>query len=463
MFPHAAALAALLVLGGSAGEAAESGEPARGPRTVSLEEALALLDSQSPALAQVRSRFEEARAVARQAAAPLLPSIALSGSYVRNHDSAEIALGELLAGLEKGLSQATGRPVSFGTSQLPQATAIQPLEAFSGAVALRVPLFDPGSYFAFAAARSAADSAQASAHAQRQQLRLALVQAAWWAQATEDVVAASEQAVAAAREHRESALRLVKAGLTAPKLAELQAETELVRREGDLVSARSARDRAWLAVGVLLGQSEQVRVLVAEAAPAQPVGADELVAEALASRAEIRAREAAVEAARRQLDSAWWRLAPQLSVGASAFASDVAYPTGDKAGWRASVDLSWAVFDGGFRAAKRRQAEAALAAAEAALRAERIAVSQEVLDALRELELAKERLKLAVRQAELAKEAHASARRSYEAGLVGSLDALDASLRTYQAAVGLAEAKARVGVASAGLERAVGRWAQAHR
>ncbi len=141
----------------------------------------------------------------------------------------------------------------------------------------------------------------------------------------------------------------------------------------------------------------------------------------------------------------------------------MAFPTGDKAGWRASVDLSWAVFDGGFRSAKRRQAEAALAGAEAALRAARIAVSQEVLDAVRELELARERLRLGLRQAELAKEAYASARRSYEAGLVGSLDALDANLRTYQAAVGLAEAKARVGVASAALERAVGRWPQAHR
>ncbi len=463
MFPHAAALAALLVLGGSAGETLENGAAAGGPRTVSLEEALRLLDSQSPALAQVKSRVEEARAVARQAAAPLLPSVALSGSYVRNHDSAEIALGELFTALEKGLSQATGRPVSFERSPLPESTVIQPLEAFSAAAALRVPLFAPGSYLALTAARSAADSAQASSDAHRQQLWAALVQAAWWAQATEQVVEASVQAVAAAREHHQSALHLVQAGLTAPRLAELQAETELVRREGDLVNARSARDRAWLAVGVLLGQSEPVRVLLGEASATAPGPVDELLASALASRAELRAREAAVEAARRQLDSAWWRLAPQLSAGASAFASSVAFPTGDKAGWRASVDLSWAVFDGGFRSAKRRQAEAALAGAEAALRAARIAVSQEVLDAVRELELARERLRLGLRQAELAKEAYASARRSYEAGLVGSLDALDANLRTYQAAVGLAEAKARVGVASAALERAVGRWPQAHR
>jgi outer membrane protein TolC len=287
------------------------------------------------------------------------------------------------------------------------------------------------------------------------QLRGALLQAAWWAGAAEETADASERALAIAQEHERSAGRSVDAGTAAP-LAHLQAQTDVVRRESDVVRARAERQRSWLALGVLLGEPRPVRVTL----PAEPASnlatTEQLTRDALDHRPELRSLEASLRAAQWQVDSAWWRLAPQLSASGSAFASNIAYVTGDKVGWRASVDLTWALYDGGFRYGKHAQAEGQLASARAGLGAQKLEVSQQVLDASRDLEVAKERLRLAVRQKALAEEVAASAKRSFSAGLASSLDVLDANDRLYQADVGQAEARARLGMASAALSRVTG-------
>jgi outer membrane protein TolC len=132
------------------------------------------------------------------------------------------------------------------------------------------------------------------------------------------------------------------------------------------------------------------------------------------------------------------------------------FPTGDKTGWNATADLSWPLYDGGFRYGKRRQAEAALAGARAALEQQRVDVAREVKDAARGVEVAQERLRLAEKQNELAQETAQSAQRSFDAGLAGSLDVIDANDRAFQAEVGLAGARAQLGVALASLDRAMG-------
>jgi outer membrane protein TolC len=431
-------------------------------RRVSLEEALRMLDAQSLTLAQARARADEARAVVRQAAAPLLPALSGGGSYTRNSASATISLGELLGGvagsLGQGVSQALGRPVQipFDTSQLPAPIVLQPLEVWTGSANLRVPLVVPAAWFDLAAAKQSELGAQAAAEAARLQLRAGFAQAAWASSAAEEVVAASKRAVETAREHAQSAERAVRAGTGAP-LAALQAQTELVRRESDLARATAERDRAHLALGVLLGRAEPLEVAVPE--PSAPASFDltRLATEALERRPEVRAQSAQVAAAERQVESAWSRLAPQLAVNVSAFASTVAYPTGDKAGWKASADLTWSLYDGGHRYGRRDQAAAQAAGASAALGAQRVEIRREVQDAVRDIEVAKERFRLAVQQKGFASEAAASAKRSFEAGLASSLDVLDANDRVYQAEVALADARARLGAAVVALDRAVGR------
>ncbi len=413
------------------------------PRTIPLDQALQELDERSLSLAQARGRVEEAAGIFRQALAPALPTLTAAGSYTRNRDAATAPVGRLLTALD---------PAAPPIPDL----VIQPRAVLGASGTVRVPLVVPSLWADAMAARSAERAAEASADATRLQLRTALVQGAWAAGAGEEVVAASERALESAEEQARSAQAAVEAGTGVP-LSVLQARTETVRRRSDLARARADLARSQLALGVLLGRAEPLRISPTVLSAPAGVDARSLAEEALARRPEIRAQAAQVEAAQRQLASARWRLAPQLSASASAFAQDVPLPTGKDDGWRITVDLVWPLYDGGARYGRARQARGALSGARAALEAQRVAVRQEVEDAARDVAVAEERLQLAQDQAKLAAEAAATARRGFAGGVASSLDVLDANDRLYQAEVGLAEAQARLGIALASLDRAAGR------
>ena len=415
-------------------------EEDRALKALTLDEALAQLDSQSPTLAQARSRVGEARALATQAAVPLVPTVVAAGGYTRNSADARVDFsGTPLAGVHPG------------------ALVIQPIGVWTVAGTVRVPLVIPNAWADWAAAQRAADAVAAMAESARLQLRASLAQAAWAAAAAEEIVVVSERAVTVAEEHRRSAARGVTAGTEAP-LAVLKAETEVVKRQSDLAQARANCERSHLALGVLLGKTDPLRVLlppVAGSSAGQQV--EGLVAEALQSRPELAAQEAQIRTARAQATAARLRWLPQLSASGTVFAADVPYPTGKKEGWRLTLDALWLLYDGGFAGGRRDQAEASLASARAAAEAQRLSVVQEVQDTRRDVSVAGERLRLAEQQRELATAAAASAKRTFEAGVASSLDVLDANDKLYQAEVGMADARGRLGVARVASDRALGR------
>jgi outer membrane protein TolC len=396
-------------------------------------------------LVQARGRVADARALATQAAVPLLPTLVAAGGYTRNSADAIVDLSKLpLAGLPAGA-------LSSGP------LVIQPLGVWTVSGSLRVPLIVPNAWADWAAAQRAADSLAATAESARLQLRASLAQAAWAAAAAEEIVAASERAVTVAEEHQRSAARSVTAGTEAP-LSVLKAETEVVKRQSDLAQARANRERSHLALGVLLGKTEPLRVLLPPIAGGEtPHPVDSLVAEALQARPEIVAQEAQIRAARAQVTSARLRWLPQISGSGAVFAADVPYPTGKKEGWRLTLDALWPLYDGGLAGGKRDQAQADLLTARAAAEAQRLNVIQEVQDTRRDVSVAGERLRLAEQQRDLATAAAASAKRTFEAGVASSLDVLDANDKLYQADVGMADAHGRLGIARVALDRALGR------
>ena len=432
----------LLVLGIEHLAWAEDDRPLR---ALTLDQALAELDSQSPTLVQARGRVADARALATQAAVPLLPTLVAAGGYTRNSADAIVDLSKLpLAGLPAGA-------LSSGP------LVIQPLGVWTVSGSLRVPLIVPNAWADWAAAQRAADSLAATAESARLQLRASLAQAAWAAAAAEEIVAASERAVTVAEEHQRSAARSVTAGTEAP-LSVLKAETEVVKRQSDLAQARANRERSHLALGVLLGKTEPLRVLLPPIAGGEtPHPVDSLVAEALQARPELVAQEAQIRAARAQVTSARLRWLPQISGSGAVFAADVPYPTGKKEGWRLTLDALWPLYDGGLAGGKRDQAQADLLTARAAAEAQRLNVIQEVQDTRRDVSVAGERLRLAEQQRDLATAAAASAKRTFEAGVASSLDVLDANDKLYQADVGMADAHGRLGIARVALDRALGR------
>lgn len=401
------------------------------PRTMSLGEALATLDRQSPDLAALRAHVDAAEGVAREAMSVMLPNLSVAASYTRNRDEARIA-------------GPTGE------------TVIQPRQALSAASTLRVPLFAQNAYWDFAQARELSKSAQASFKAQRLKLEGVFIQACWLEDTAESVVAIAERGLASARDHAESAERAEKAGTTT-NLAVLQARSEVIRREKDLTEARSALGHARLALGALLGRDEPTRITMpAVADKATPAGEEQLVTEALAARPETSANAFALRAADHGVSSAWMRLTPGLAGSLSWFTSDEPYVTGKKDGWRATIDLSWALYDGGFRYGKRREAEAIAAEARAQADAARVQISKEVHDAALDLVVARERLKVAREQAAVAEETARTAQRAFSGGVATSLEVIDALDRQTQADVGLEQARAGLGQAVAALHTARG-------
>lgn len=403
--------------------------------TLTLDAALEEVDRQSLTLVQARSRAEEAAGVVRQVLASLLPTASAGVTYLRNSEEAKL-------------------PRPGGT------VFIQPLQSTIVTGFVRVPLVVPNVWYDLAAARDAERAAGLSAEATRLVVRTNLAQTAHLSAAAEEQVAASERGVDNAGELVRSAERRVAAGTAAP-LEITRARAELVRRQSDLAGARATLDRTRLAVGILLGREGPVRVRVPEVegapTPELSTPADELVSEALERRPEVAAQRAQQDAAQAGVRSAWARLAPQLSASASVFSADVAYPTGRKDGWRATLDLTWQLYDGGFRYGKLRQAEAQVTGSRAGLGAQQRAVRQQVQDGQRDLSVAVEQLRLARAQLGLASDSAASIRRSFEVGVSSSLDVIDANDRLYASDTGLANARARLAQARLALQLALGR------
>jgi outer membrane protein TolC len=246
---------------------------------------------------------------------------------------------------------------------------------------------------------------------------------------------------------------------TALALDLLRAKTEVVRRQGDLAQAKADLGRAELSLGILMGRSEPVHVSVPDVTvevEAAAEGGDDVVALS-ETRPEIRAALEQAKAADAQAMSAWARYLPQLSASGAIFAADVPYPTGKKEGWRVSVDLSWLLYDGGYRNGQRRQAEANIDSARAALETQRLAAVQDIENARHDIAVARERTALAAVQRQLASDAAASAHRSFDAGVASTQDVLDANDKLFQAEVGMADARARLSQAILSLRHAVGR------
>ena len=405
--------------------------------SMSLPEALAELDRQNPTLEEARSRAAAALGVVRQAAAPLLPTLSVGGGYFHNNAEAVFL-----------------RPITATTFE---PIYIQPLDAWYGTAALRVPLVVPEAWFSLSAARDSALAAAEASNATRLAIRTALVQSAWTAWAGDEVVAASERAVASARSQAD------------------ERAADAPGRDGHAARGAPGRDLRHPA-----GERSRRRPLGALARPhrgRRPAGALRTGGRRRAPHADrgrLRRGGALPGGARRPAGAArHGGGGPRLreagergDVAASrrrsrpreaAQGQTVPFPTGDKGGWRVSVDLTWTLYDGGYRYGRAAQAEAQAAEARAAETGTRLQVLQEVQNAARDVEVARQRLLLARQERETASSAAASAKRGFGEGVTSSLDVLTANDALYGAEIQVANASARLGGSLAALDRAVGR------
>lgn len=416
---------------------------------LTLAQAHAALDDANPTLARADAAVAAAEAARVSAWAPALPSVAVNAGYVRNNLGVSLDFAELFAGLGTlattlGLELPTRDPV-----------VLQPLDAVSGNVQVRVPIVAASTWVQGSVARLQVDAAEAAAEVGRRAAHAQLDAVVWAAEGVKAQIAVLEGSQARLAALVAVAERTAAAGLGTP-LDRLTVQTDLVKREAEVVAARAALARAEVALGAVLGRAEAASVAPEDG---QELGFSSLVdaqTAALAARPEVRAADLGVDAANRARLAAKLGAVPSLAAGFQASASSAPYVTGKDYAWRASVDLTWALAQGGARSAGVARAVAGVDDAEAARRAAAVAVAQQVGTAWADLDAARARDALLLAQRNLAFEAHAASRRAYEGGLLDVDALLRAEERLAAADLALADAHARVGATRAALRAAVG-------
>ncbi len=225
------------------------------------------------------------------------------------------------------------------------------------------------------------------------------------------------------------------------------------------VQAISAEDQAEVALNALktvmgLPADQPLQLADALGRPPKPERLPDLIAQAYATRPDVRQLESQIEVARQNLRIAQINRRPVVNAGASAGYGDYNGDTGDK--WQLQVGVSLPLYDGDYTKAKEESARSALTIAEENLRQAKIEISAEVERSYRNAILADARIDAADAAAKSAQTNLEAAQGKYLEGLTTVVEVTDAELRLREADVALVQAQYDYNSALAALRAALG-------
>jgi outer membrane protein TolC len=383
-------------------------------------QALEMVRADNPRLRTARARVLQAEGQARQALAPALPSVTATGNL--NH--------HLLRG-EGTVFTPTGRE----TGRIPD-----PATSLTGALALRVPLFAPREWHDHGTAkRSIRLSRLEQADLDRQILGSA-ADAIVRVVSSERLSEISRVSLRTALETRELHRRRAALG-AATAFDVLRAEQEVTASRAQIVSADETLRQAREALGAELGRAEPLGVT-------PNIELDALAKDALAlckteskleDRADVRARQMAVDIAKRNVKSVDYDHAPTLDGTSQAtyYAYDTQSPNREHLTWTIGAVLTWTLYDGGLRYGTRTANRGRLIEAETTLDDTRRRASIEVSQAQRSVSVAEANLRVSRETRDLAKESDRLARLAFANGSLTSFDVVDAARRLREAELDL--------------------------
>lgn len=430
----------LLVLAGSMAAAQE-----RPVLRLSLAEARARAIEASHRLAEARARESAARAVVDARVATERPFVTGVAGYTRTNHVLEFVVP--------------------GPTGAPRVLYPDVPDNYRSRLDVQWPIYTAGRTDALIrAAEAEAGAVAAEADVARADLRLEVSRAFWAVVTARSAVAVLEQALRRAEATVGDARARLAAGLVPPNEV-AAAEAQAARQRMFLVEARNLQEVTAADLGRLVGappdqvvEAEGVLEDAAEPTPAR----DALLAEATAQRAERRAIEGRVDAARQMRAAAQATERPQVLVGGGV---DYARPNPRifprapvwQESWDVGVTVSWSLWDGG-----RSEADAAQASHQAEASRQRLLDFDTTLP----VELRQRVLEIASGEAAAAAadegiRAATEARRvvgeRYTAGVIAQFEVLDADVALLQAQLDRTRALAGVRLAEARLERALGR------
>lgn len=398
-------------------------------------------------LAELGAREEAARAVEDQRKAATRPQVALLAGYTRTNHVQEFGVPDPTGGLRQLIIY----------PDIP--------DNYRSRVDFQWPIYTAGRSTALLKAAAAEASAVAQDRdAARSDLRLEITRAYWsviTAKAAVDVVSQALSRIAA---HLTDVKNQLNVGLIPPSdvlsVEAQQARQQMLSIEAENVLDSTSADFRRLVGLPIESPFELADLMQAPPAPSREVAA--LVDAARLSRAERRALEIRINAASERVSAAAAGRKPMLT---SAGGYDLARPNPRifprdavwRPSWDLGVNLSWPVFDGGRVRAEVAEASANRRASEERLKDFDTTVAVEVQQRVSDLVSAEASITAAEVGVKSAAEARRVLAERFSAGVATNTDVLDAHVALLQAELDRTRALANAQLASARLERALGR------
>ncbi len=233
-----------------------------------------------------------------------------------------------------------------------------------------------------------------------------------------------------------------------------QIEAQLSRTRATQLEARQIATEARVALALLTDEPVAERTLVDGWEPPTFADRDELLRQASLARADLRAFEERVRAARRLVDAAIGRYAPSVSVNLEWFLTRQSVPS--ERDWTALLSVQVPIFSAGRIEAEVRAAWSDFRTSLLALSLARREVEAAIDSAMARVRSTQAREAEFVRLVELTRETLRQAEGSYAAGLGTNLERLVAQDALLSAELELARVSAERKIASLALLRAIG-------
>ena len=403
--PAAAALLAALA-------ALPAAAQLQAPRSLSLDEALAVARENNPDYQKRLADVQAADADRRQAFGALLPRLSLSVGTGGSNSRRFTGFDEFGRPVDEPVA------VTSQTSDMRQTLSLSDVRIFDGGANLR----------RLRAAEAAREGSREAVEAEELRLAGEVTRRYYAAVRQRQLIALEERLLEGARESLEATRRLLRVAVRTP-VDVLSAEVKVAEAEQALERARGEARKAELDLRQQMGVfgREPLALVDAPPAPFDParVDAEALVASALAGSPRIGRVDAGVRAAGYRVRAARAGRWPTLTLGLSASRQQsfsgyegLVEPTPRDRSYGVQFSLNLPLFDQFSTSSNVARARASRTGAEVDARAERLAVERDVRAGLVELENAWGAVRAAERTLALSRERREMAEQQYRLGSI---------------------------------------------
>lgn len=404
---------------------------------LTLREAVATAERNSPSAIAARERVVEASAKSRQAAAMFFPMVRMTSSYSQSNNPVNVFMYALNQG-EFQMSPDLNDPEAADNWTI------------SGHASMR--LFSGGRDWANRRAAKAAETGMRNVQTLTvNEMTMQVTRSYLQVLTAAEYVRSAEASLKSYSSSEQVMSSRVDAG-TALKTELLNIQVQRARAEERLLQAQNGYALAKEGLRLVMGLEDfpysefesLADLTIPEPSTTHP-----------GERPEVLAQSAFADAARAQLRAAKSGYLPAVN----AFASIDRYQgweyDGNKSSWAAGLSLEWTLFDGFFTPSAIGEKRANLRAAEEAARQARLQMSVELKSATFNVSETTQRVDIMDRAVALARESSDLTRQRFTQGLALSSHVIDAENALVQAEFGLAQARSDRLLAIAALRRAL--------